>query len=205
MIFNNNYDRILWLILKNDNINRERILEFIENIPSDFLIKLQNTIKEYEEYKLNKSIYKKNKYFCGEIYDGSDYLYHFSIDNDTDSLFVGRNTFKYGKMFNDFGLLLTNGIDVRNMNDFCEYMIGKISYNYNIINDGIKTIQGGFSKIDYKLIDVLIGNIMVISDDKKKMFGDRMKFVSIDDSPKDYGINDLNKLIRKRNMRKENI
>ena len=57
MIFNNNYDRILWLILKNDNISRERILEFIENIPSDFLIKLQNTIKEYEEYKLNKSIY----------------------------------------------------------------------------------------------------------------------------------------------------
>ena len=55
MIFSNNYDKILWLILKNDNINRERILEFIENIPSDFLIKLQNTIKEYEEYKLNKS------------------------------------------------------------------------------------------------------------------------------------------------------
>ena len=92
MIFSNNYDKILWLILKNDKINRERILEFIENIPLEFLENIKDSIREYEEYKLDNCFSKKKKNFYGEYYIGCKYLYHFNIDKDCDTLFVGRHT-----------------------------------------------------------------------------------------------------------------
>ena len=201
MIFSNNYDKILWLILKNDKINGDRVLEFIENIPLEFLDRIQDSIREYEEYKLDNSIDRK-KYFCGEYYDGSKYLYHFSIDMDCDTLFVGRHTNRYGKMFNDFGLLLTNGIDIKNMNEICEYMIGKVSFDYDIVNDGVKTIQGKYTSVDYKILDVILTNIMIISNQDRIMFKDIMKIVSIEDIPKDYNICDVKRLIRKRETKK---
>lgn len=201
MIFNNNYDKILWLILKYDKSNRERILDFIENIPCEFLIKIQNVIKEYVEYKSDSSVYKKNNFY-GEYYDESKYLYHFNIDKDCDTLFVGRHILKYGRMFNDFGLLLTDGIDVKNMNEVCEYVIGKVSFDYDIINDGMRVFQGEYTSIDYKLLDVILGYVMIISNQDRVMFKDMKKIVSIDNIPKDYDINDVKKLIRKRETKK---
>ena len=201
MIFNNNYDKILWLILKYDKSNRERILDFIENIPCEFLIKIQKVIKEYVEYKLDNSVDKKNNFY-GEYYDESKYLYHFNIDKDCDTLFVGRHILKYGRMFNDFGLLLTDGIDVKNMNEVCEYVIGKVSFDYDIINDGMRVFQGEYTSIDYKLLDVILGYVMIISNQDRVMFKDMKKIVSIDNIPKDYDINDVKRLIRKRETKK---
>lgn len=202
MVFNDNYDKILWLILKYDNSNRERILEFIENIPCEFLIKIQNVIKEYVEYKLDNSVDKEKKNFYGEYCDGCNKIYHFCIDNDCDTLFVGKYMIKYGKMFSDFGLLLTNGIDIKNINEICEYMIGKLTFDYDVINDGMKTVRGKYTSIDYKLLDFLLGYVMIISNQDRVMFKDMKKIVSIDNIPKDYDINDVKKLIRKRETKK---
>lgn len=195
MIFDKNYDKILWLILKGNKDNRERILEFIGSIPNHFLIKIQNTIKEYEEYKLdNNNLVKKN--FNGEWFDGEKYLYHFNIDKDSDTLFVGRNIFKYGIVNNDFGLLLTNDIDFKIIDNFCEYLIGKVSYDYELINDGSKVIQGEYTSVDYKLLNVIFGNVIVTSNKNRIFFKDRMNFVDTDKIPDDYNLDNIKKLFR---------
>lgn len=196
MIFDKNYDRTLWLMLKGDKDNRKIILEFIKLIPNHFLVKIQNTIKEYEEYKLddNKELKKKN--FNGEWYDGEKYLYHFNIDKDNDTLFVGRNVFKYGMFNNDFGLLLVNDIDVSIMENFCEYLIGKVSFNYELINDGIRIVQGKYTSIDYKLLNVVLGNVMVTSSRDRILFKNRMGFVDTDNIPDNYNLDDVNRLVR---------
>lgn len=203
MIFNKDYDKMLWLILKNDKGNRERILEFIKSIPSDFLVKIQDTIKEYEEYKLSDDKHLKMRNFNGKFYDGEKYLYHFSIDKDRDTLFVGRNAFKYGKIFNDFGLLLFNGSNVNQINTFDEYVIGNISFDYELINDGMRIVQGKYTFIDYKLLDVMLGKVIVTSNRDWIMFKNRMVFVDINNVPDNYNLGDVNILVRKRIFGKE--
>ena len=50
MIFDNDYDKALWLMLKADKKNRKMIAEFIRSIPSGLYEQIRKSISIYKEY-----------------------------------------------------------------------------------------------------------------------------------------------------------
>lgn len=140
------YDKALWLILKNDNRNKKKILEFIRTIPSEFIFNIQDSIKLYNMMKNSDLSVDdlKTRNFNGEIYTGDGYFYSYSIDIEKDMLFIGRSIYENGAYYNDFRLSL-NSVDLNiDKNNLVNYNIGgilsaslfeeRISINYNVSN-----------------------------------------------------------------------
>lgn len=69
MFFNQEYDKSLWFILKNDKKNRKRILEFIHSFPSSLHKELLEKINTNAKKNISKEL----------IIDGIVHYYEFNI------------------------------------------------------------------------------------------------------------------------------
>lgn len=201
MIFDNNYDRVLWLIIKNDKSNRDRIISFIKSIPEDFVIRIQNTLVEYNKYKLdneNIPFYKREyRSFHFEMNYGEEYLYSFNVDIENDCLYVSRNRLRCAAYFSDFKLILKN-YDSNNKELFMTQEIGGISYDHgnNFVSPGV-VYSGSCTDIGYSVMNILCNNLLLLSSDNKGNF--RMCGINNREIPILEGREDINsKLVRRR-------
>ena len=82
MIFGKDYDKSLYLILKNNIRNKELMNDFLGLIPYEFIIKIKNDIVCYENSEIiNKNSRLNN--FNSEVYTSDGYLYSYYIDTDS--------------------------------------------------------------------------------------------------------------------------
>lgn len=165
MIFDRERDKILELIANNDLENQDKILNFINDIPVEFLIIIQKGIEEYNKYIENKDKNKKKKIFCGEYNVDNKYLYSFEIDNDI--LYVCRSSFKYGVYFRDFELRLGKYSPFEKIQN-----IGGISIDYNVETQPYLYLKD-YTDINYEIRNGFFGRVLC----SKKNDGSRKKLV----------------------------
>lgn len=199
MIFNENYDKVLWLMLLGNKNNSERIIEFIKSIPDEFLPVIQNTIEEYNKYRLenNSSLNVKNRCFNGEFNDGREYIYCFSIDNESGLLLLGRCSYEYGVYFNDFEMKLSSYVDNNQIDIFSKQKLGEISFDYRHVNNGDVVYLGESTNYNYVLVKLPSKYLVLSYDDDMSCLKTRMNIV--DNIPNDYEINDTMRLVKRKN------
>lgn len=161
MIFNNNYDKSLYLILNNDNKNKDLILELINDIPAYFLKTIKPEINE--DYKIYRFEYldnnNKNIYTCTK--DGNNTLY------------ISRLSNKTGVYFTDITLELKpiNQIDLSQM--YIPEFLATIKYDYKYTN-GAYTSE--CIEINYHITKTNSGNRLDISSSKKHKTKVKIKY-----------------------------
>ena len=167
MIFNE-FDNALWLILKNDRKNRKKILEFIKTIPCNFIIDIQNSIDEYNQYMINNEgkddddINKRT--FSGEIYSVDGYFYSYHIDTDSNVLYIGRSSYENGRYYNDFRLSLAmidskvEKLGNKNIGGILSSSLfeERLSVNYSVFNTRVGVLMLKFiNNNNYRLCGIL--------------------------------------------------
>ena len=69
MLFSNKLDYMLYLILKKDKKNREKIINILNKMPNEMYIEIQKILNKYEDIKLNGAIEEHST----KTYIDSDY------------------------------------------------------------------------------------------------------------------------------------
>lgn len=158
MIFDKNFDRTLWLLIKSDRRNRGKIVDFIKSIPYEFILMIQEGLVEYEKYKLenNEINFDDREYrsFNNQIYNGVGELYSYNIDTKKDVLSISKSIYIMGAYYRNFNIKLKNLSDIKD--EFMMDDIGNLYYpvdgvgnlrkiNYNIINTGMVNVLMSYS------------------------------------------------------------
>lgn len=84
MIFDNDYDKSLWLLVKADIDNKVKVTNFISSIPYELYIEIKDRLSKVNEYKSN------NLYLDKVIY------YHGNCVIDDRRFFYSINPYNYG-------------------------------------------------------------------------------------------------------------
>ena len=161
MIFNEELDKSLCLMLESDKKNKEHIECFINSIPSEVYQQIYDKLREYEEYECGKlDIFElDNLCLYGECnyYEGR-FKYSFVIDMVDNSLKITKNMLISGEYKDYAELTLCMGSRYNDVNVFGRQYIGSYT-NYVTKN-----------KTEYNLISTLIGLMVEYSCyDYKKM------------------------------------
>ena len=53
MIFNSEFDKSLWLMIKGDIKNRKKIVDFVKSIPYELILDIRDNLVEYDKYKMD--------------------------------------------------------------------------------------------------------------------------------------------------------
>ena len=192
MIFNCEFDKSLWLMIKGDIKNRRKIVDFVKSIPYDFILSIRDSLIEYDKYKIeNVGIsFDDREYRCfdKQMYNNVGELYSFNIDVRKDTLSIARSIYVMGlgTYYKDFSIELVNinkDLNLSKIND-----IGKVCYLMNGVND--------LKKIGYGIMDIGLSNVLMssLNNDIYRFCG----FVNVD---KDINLELDSKLIR---IRKKN-
>ena len=59
MLFDKNFDKSLWLLIKGDRRNRGKIVDFVKSLSNEFIVMIQEGLLEYEKYKKDFEDWKK--------------------------------------------------------------------------------------------------------------------------------------------------
>ena len=155
MLFDKNFDKTLWLLIKDDRRNREKIVDFIKSIPNEFMLMIQEGLFEYEKYKIeNKDIplnEREYKCFNNQMYTNYGELFSFNIDSKKDILSITKSIYIMGAYYRNFSIELKNLTD-----DKGKSRIGNIGNVYYSI-DGI----GNVRKINYDIMNIGATNLLV--------------------------------------------
>lgn len=193
MIFNENFDRSLWMIIKNDRKNRDRIVHFIKSIPYELIIMIQEVLVEYNKYR----------YFSKQVYDSIGDLYSFSIDSKDDILSITRSIYINGAYYSNFNIQLrcndynTNFMDVKPVGNISFCLDGRNA------NRGYAYL-GNTKNVSYDVIDFSFTRVL-----RTSVNGDIYKFCGIIDKTDDIDLS-LDKIngclikTKKINDRREN-
>jgi len=192
MIFNSEFDKSLWLMIKGDIRNRKKIVDFIKSIPDELILSIRDSLVEYDKYKKeNEGIsYDDREYICfnKQIYNKVGELYSFNIDIRKDMLSITKSIYVMGAYYKNFSIELVN-MD-RNIDLSKIIEIGRICCSVNGVGLLKKT---GYAIMDFGLTNVLLSSI---NNDIYRF----CKFVNVD---KDISLeldNNLGKLIRIKKM-----
>ena len=102
MLFSKEYDIMLFDMLQADKKGRNRILEFLEGCPEEFLKRIREVIKINEE-----NLDKKDRTLEGIIHSmENDYYYIFKLNKWDKSLILTRYRIVDDKEYNKLDLLL---------------------------------------------------------------------------------------------------
>lgn len=181
MIFGKDYDKSLYLIIKNNIRNKELVNDFLSLIPYEFIIRIQNDIIEYENYNLknNEIIDNDSKLnnFNSEIYTSTGYLYSYYIDIENGLLSISRSVYQCGAYYKEFELKLFR---CRNIDNYSVKNIGSISFGFNNMdnsyncNYNISEYEFKVVKVPFKNMLFLLENNMLIGIDKDVMNNDEL-------------------------------
>jgi len=197
MIFGKNYDKTLKLLVDGDNKNRDKIIDFIRSIPNEFLERIQKTIVEYDNYKLNNK--NNNKLFCGDCYGVDGNLYSFYIDKDADILLLSKLVCNFGLYFNDMSLVL----GAYNDNITCDLKkyIGYLICDYNYVVGDKAVVLGDKTKIEYFLVNMPF-NSYLLSYNPKCFLPLKVNPVNLNNLDDNYRVDTIdNPLVRRRSKK----
>ena len=157
MIFNSEFDRTLWLMIKGDINNRKRILDFIKSIPYELILDIRDYLIEYDKYKKeNEGIFYDNREyrtFNKQLYSSVGELYSFNIDVRKDILSITKSIYVMGVYYKNISIELVNinkDFNLLKVNN-----IGVMCYPI----DGF----GKFKKINYGVMDIGLTDILLCS------------------------------------------
>lgn len=146
------YNRSLSLILESDRNNKDKIINFINDIPNDLLRSIDDKLCIYQEYLSGKrSIYDSDVVFClsDNVIVDNECLYSFIIDMVADSITITKS-----KKISD-GLLKESEL------------VLYVETTYNSVFTLGKQSLGIFNhmgtKVNYELINTFFGLIVVSS------------------------------------------
>lgn len=179
MIFNRDFDRLLWLMAAGDEKNREKLAYFIRIIPQEVYEDINNAIISYDE--VDGSFISSNISSCNSIsvkkrlrtLDGIDYAYEFELDG---CLHLKIWRWKGCHVEEKFELSLSantcNILD--NMRNFESIYVGSFCCNSKNFENGSKNSMVVQSNNEYYLVKTPIGYVVETLDRydlKKKMIG----------------------------------
>lgn len=192
MIFNSEFDKSLWLMIKGDIKNRKKIVDFVKSIPYELILDIRDNLVEYDKYKMdNIGIdYDDREYRCfnKQIYSSVGELYSYNIDVRRDILSITKSIYVMGAYYKNFSIDLININKDLNLKKTID--IGNVCYPVNGV--------GNFKVISYGIRDIGLTNILVssVNNDIYRFSG----FVNVD---KDISLNRDNisgKLVRTKKM-----
>lgn len=150
MMFLEQYEKILSIIINSDSKNKERILEFIKEIPSELLEQLSIDLQVIRCGNNEDITNIGNQYETGD-----KVLYWYLINSNIyESIDIGFSVYDGNKYMKAFELTLIYNNDIRlNSND--KIWLGKIEYNineYQVDNKTyIESIEQEYQLVKHKL------------------------------------------------------
>lgn len=182
MIFNESLDRALWLMLISDKNNRDKIVGFINDVPSLVFDRIKLILSEYYEYENNDvSLLCMEDICLREEIDVLECKYLINLDRGCHSLSI----LKFNYLKNECSRLV---VYFNNIELFGQQRLGSFYY------DGSDDIVD----VSYDLVDTLLGKMVAYSDD---VMYKKYKLVFMGDIPKDVKIDDFwdtKRLVRKK-------
>lgn len=198
MLFDKNFDKSLWLLIKGDRRNRGKIVDFVKSLSSEFILMIQEGLLEYEKYKKRNEEIPLNdrEYECfdNQIYNGLGELYSFNIDPKKDILSITKSIYILGSYYRNFSIKLMNISENKDKSMMRD--IGCLCYPI----DGV----GNLRKVNYSIMDIGLTNVLVSSSNN-----DIYRFCGIVeiDNDVDLNLDNINrKLVRTKKIdnRKDN-
>lgn len=178
MIFDNNFDKTLCLIIKGDRKNGKKIVEFIKSIPYEFILMVREGLVEYERYKIENERLslddRENKCFGEQIYNNIGELYSFNIDVKNDMLSITKSVYISGAYYRNFSIKLININDDKNKSMITE--IGSLCYAVDWVRN--------MKEIDYGMMNIGLTNVLVSSSNN-----DVYKLCGVVDLSKNFELN----------------
>jgi len=179
MIFNSCCDRSLWLISISSDKCRDRIIDFINSIPLNFMDKIKESLILFDKYERDNFdvLDRRVTDLSEELFLSNNYKYWFNVDMVLGTLNIGRSF--NGIKDIEITLFMNNRYD---KND--DMILGYVYLNNNVIT--------------FELINTIFGDRVVASLEKGLK---RYKKVSLEKLPNDMEIVCLekkNKFVRGR-------
>jgi len=217
MIFSNNYDRSLWLIVSGNK--KVRILDFINNIPIELIKEIQKSLELYQLYlNKNKGIPARSREkinLSGKVKTPGDMLYWYNIDSLTGALIMGECITFEEEIYDKFQMTIypLKREYYRNLESLDTCLLGDISYNYfhEQVNEDLTMTYSDTT--DFNLIKLPFSTSLICSGDTVSTLkcGGKITFqtknrydlVNIKQTPYDYNIsrlNNKNKLVRSKKI-----
>lgn len=195
MIFDDGFDRTLWLLLEKDIDNRTRIVDFIRSIPRELLINIQNSLIKYNNMTDKKEIY-------GDDYTRKNYIYYFNISDGV--LHLGRCAYRYGLYYTDFELRLRSFKDIKEIEMFNDGFVGEMSYDFKQVSSGNMFVLGDSKDVVYRIMRYPFCDVLRVSNNSE-IFGTKYRNVNLDERVNDYNLEDIrtDKLFVKKRSRKK--
>lgn len=208
MILNKNYDMSLWLILHSDKVNRGVIAEFINNIPKELRNEIQSSLKCYMDTIVKNGIDSNidRELLSGEFVTTGDMKYWYMVNLQTGALQLGEAIVDGREQYDtvQITLLPVNDVDIKNMKNYTDSLIGEMVYSYEIDDNSDKTISD-FDLMQYYILKLPFGGMIVNSCDSVK---NKYSLLNMEIVPCNYSVTDLsdrsrlNKLVRGRRYKK---
>lgn len=132
MIFDKDlYDRSLWLMLKTDKKNREKIIKFVRSIPRELREQIKKSIYIYKEkIKDNDELFDvDDDRLSGNIENSRHVLYWYNISSLDGSLSLGYSFLNEDKYYDAFEMKLIPYDDLYQLKYFDDEWIGTIDYD----------------------------------------------------------------------------
>jgi len=192
MIFDKKlYDRSLWLMLKADKDNRDRIIEFINDIPFELRKRIEESIRIYKMgIKDNSILYgMEDKRLSGSYETVRHVLYWYNIDV-VDSL--GTLTLGYSILYGDMyyeviEMQLVPYDDLYRLKYFDNEVIGNLMYDITMT----KNFVSGKEK-KYDIINTPFGDfILLILKDRNDKYRYELCKINIEKIPDNICIRDF--------------
>lgn len=165
MIFSEELDRSLWLILESDKKNRDRIRCFVGSIPMELYQQIYERLNEYRKYENGDLNILGADSFClsGECFGELNRKYSFVIDMIDNSLSITESLLIKDKYKELNELTLFMGSRYNNVSVFGRQSLGSFM-NYTTKNE-----------MNYDLINTLLGFMVEYSNYDYKRFNDGFK------------------------------
>ena len=197
-------DKSLLLILNADRKNRDRIIDFIKNIPDELILLINDRMKLYEEYKNTGE--KKVAFLCGEYNTSDNLLYFFEIDTYFNEIDIGYKK-SNGYIYEDvFKMCLSLDDDLLFVDNFIKKNIGRIEYDIHIESiDGIYNKKNSSENV-YNLVKTPLGYMVLYSKNNDRSIKHYIQGIDVSNITDELNIDDVqnmvnvNKLVRRKRI-----
>lgn len=197
MIFNKYYDRTLWIMLSSNK--RQRILDFVNNIPKGLLKKIQSSLEMYQLFLFGLAMDKENIELSGSIKTNGDMLYEYYINKDTGILNIKEYILDEEEKYRKFEINIYPFKDGYNkkLGNLDTYYLGNIYYNFMEEYDDETCYLIDYEKVDFDLMKIPFNKYVLCLKQKFPVFKDngdivndiknKYSFVDVKDIP--YSVN----------------